>query len=242
MYYNIFEMIFEKRIEIILNTLKNQRQVSNKILKSKLNVSESTLRRDLDYLEKRGEIKRVHGGAILSSLEFEEKSYDKNVVTNIDSKIKIAKKAADEIFDSKYIYLDAGTTVNQIIDYLPKDSIVITNGIMHLEKLSKNKIKTIFLGGNIKTRTNVVVGEQTLENLLKYNFDLCFIGANGYCDGEFTTHDPDEALIKNTAIKKSKRAIVLLDKSKIGKIYFSKICKKEDVKLITEEKWFTHLP
>lgn len=235
-------MIFEKRIEIILNILKKQRQVSNKILKSNLNVSESTLRRDLDYLEKRGYIKRVHGGAVLSNIEFEEKSYDKNVVSCIESKIKIAKKASKEIFDSKYIYLDGGTTINQLIDYLPKDCTVITNGFMHLEKLGKNNIKTIFLGGNFKTRTNVVIGEQTLDNLLKYNFDLCFIGANGYCNGEFTTHDPNEAIIKNTAIKRSKRSIILLDRSKFGKVYFSKICNIEDVDLITEELWFIHLP
>ena len=228
-------MIFEKRIEIILNILKKQRQVSNKYLITNLNVSESTLRRDLDYLEKRGDIKRVHGGAVLANIEFEEKSYDKNVVSNIESKIKIAQKASKEIFNSKYIYLDAGTTVNQIIDYLPKDSVVITNGIMHLEKLAKNNIKTIFLGGNIKNKTNVVIGEQSLENLLKYNFDLCFIGANGYCDGEFTTHDPDEAIIKNTAIKRSKRSIMLIDKSKFGKDYFSKICDIEDVDLIRED-------
>ncbi|WP_058990258.1 DeoR/GlpR family DNA-binding transcription regulator [Anaerococcus rubeinfantis] len=228
-------MIFEKRIEIILNILKKQRQISNKFLITNLNVSESTLRRDLDYLEKRGYIKRVHGGAILANIEFEEKSYDKNVVSNIESKIKIAKKASREIFDSKYIYLDAGTTVHQIIDYLSKDIIVVTNGIMHLEKLAKNNIKTIFLGGNIKSKTNVVIGEQALENLLKYSFDLCFIGANGYCDGEFTTHDPDEAIIKNTAIKKSKRSIILIDKSKFGKVYFSKICDIEDVDLITED-------
>ena len=234
-------MIFEKRIEIILNILKKQRQVSNKFLITNLNVSESTLRRDLDYLEKRGYIKRVHGGAILANIEFEEKSYDKNIVSNIESKIKIAKKASKEIFDSKYIYLDAGTTVNQIIDYLPKDTIVITNGIMHLEKLTKNNIKTIFLGGNIKSKTNVVIGEQALENLLKYNFDLCFIGANGYCDGEFTTHDPNEAIIKNTAIKRSKRSIILIDKSKFGKVYFSKICDIEDVDLITEDLWFIRL-
>lgn len=231
-------MIFEKRIEIILNILKKQRQVSNKYLITNLNVSESTLRRDLDYLEKRGDIKRVHGGAVLANIEFEEKSYDKNVVSNIESKIKIAQKASKEIFNSKYIYLDAGTTVNQIIDYLPKDSVVITNGIMHLEKLAKNNIKTIFLGGNIKNKTNVVIGEQSLENLLKYNFDLCFIGANGYCDGEFTTHDPDEAIIKNTAIKRSKRSIMLIDKSKFGKVYFSKICDIEDVDLIREDSWF----
>lgn len=234
-------MIFEKRIEIILNILKKQRQVSNKYLITNLNVSESTLRRDLDYLEKRGDIKRVHGGAVLANIEFEEKSYDKNVVSNIESKIKIAQKASKEIFNSKYIYLDAGTTVNQIIDYLPKDSVVITNGIMHLEKLAKNNIKTIFLGGNIKNKTNVVIGEQSLENLLKYNFDLCFIGANGYCDGEFTTHDPDEAIIKNTAIKRSKRSIMLIDKSKFGKDYFSKICDIEDVDLIREDLWFIRL-
>lgn len=234
-------MIFEKRIEIILNTLKNQRQVSNKILITKLGVSESTLRRDLDYLEKRGEIKRVHGGAVLSGLEFEEKSYDKNAVSNIDSKIKIAKKASDEILNSKYIFLDAGTTTNLIIDYLPKDCVVITNGIMHLKKLEENKINTIFLGGKVKSNTNVTVGEESLQNLLKYNFDLSFMGTNGFYHDEFTTHDPNEALIKNTAIKRSRRSMMLMDTSKIGKVYFSKICDKEDVKLITEEKWFIHL-
>lgn len=228
-------MIFQKRLEVILNTLEELRQVSNKVLLDKLGVSESTLRRDLDFLEKRGEIKRVHGGAVLPKIELDEKSYDKNVVLNIDSKLKIAKKASKLIKNAKHIFLDAGTTTNQLIDYLPNNVVIITHGLMHMEKLNKRNIKTIFLGGKVKAKTNVTIGEKTITELNTYNFDMAFIGANGYANGEFTTYDPDEARIKNLAIKRSDRAVLLLDSSKIDKIYFSKICDKEEVELIRED-------
>lgn len=232
------QMIFEKRLEIILNTLKELRQVSNKVLIDKLDISESTLRRDLDYLEQRGEIKRVHGGAILTNIESEERAYDKNVVLNVDKKLNIAKKASTFIGNSKHIFLDAGTTTNLLIDYLDKDTTVITNGIMHLDKLNKRNIKTIFLGGLIKPKTNVTIGEKTIIELSSFNFDIAFIGANGYANGEFTTHDPDEANIKREAIERSRKAYVLADSSKKNKIYFSKICSSDEALLIGEDLWF----
>lgn len=231
-------MIFEKRLEIILDTLEDLRQVSNKLLIKKLDVSESTLRRDLDYLEKKGDIKRVHGGAVLTSIEPYEKSYDKNVVLNVESKKNIAKKAASYIKDKSHIFLDGGTSTNFLIDYLKDDVTVITNGLMHLEKLKDKNIKTIFLGGEFKQKTNITVGEKTIEELSNFNFDFAFIGANGYKDGEFTTHDPKEARIKAMAIKRANKAIVLLDRSKEGRLYFSKICSIKDVTLIQEDLWF----
>ncbi|WP_326831222.1 DeoR/GlpR family DNA-binding transcription regulator [Anaerococcus porci] len=229
------QMIFEKRLEIILDTLKEFRQVSNKILIDKLDISESTLRRDLDFLEQRGEIKRVHGGAILTNVEFEEKSYDKNIILNIDKKCNIAKKASNLIGNSKYIFLDAGTTTNLLIDYLDKDINVVTNGIMHIDKLNKKKIKTILLGGLVKSKTNVTIGEKTILELSSFNFDIAFIGANGYANGEFTTHDPSEAKIKRLAIERSRKAYILADSSKKNRIYFSKICSINEVDLIRED-------
>ena len=230
-------MIMTKRLEIIINELKKHKNLSNKYLIDLLNISEATLRRDLNTLEKNNLITRVHGGAVLTELIKEELSFDKNSISNIDSKIKIAKKTISYLDGAKYIYIDAGTTTNILIDYInTKNITVVTNGTMHLNKLISKKINTYFLGGEIKPLTLSSIGEIAISNLKKFNFDLALIGTNGIDENVgFTTHDIREASIKSLAISLSKNAFILGDTSKYGKIYFSKFADFNNISLITEE-------
>lgn len=189
-------MILEERLKFIRNILKEGGTVSNSLLLTELDISESTLRRDLDYLQDRGEIKRVHGGAILNKL-LEETYYKFNETTNIEAKKNIAKKASLLIEDGSYIFLDAGTTTYSLIEFfVDKNITVVTNGLMHLEKLSALSISTILLGGKVKASTFISYGEQTINEINNLNFDLAFIGANGVDDESYTTADINEALIK----------------------------------------------
>ena len=129
-------MILEKRLDLIISTLEKEEKVSNKVLTEKLKVSESTLRRDLDYLQKQGKIRRVHGGAILN-INPSELNYLDNERVHTKEKAAIAEKAFGLIGDAKFIYLDAGSTCHQILDYLDltMDIRIVTNGLMHVEKL-----------------------------------------------------------------------------------------------------------
>lgn len=86
-------MILEKRLDIILDILKKEEAVSNKILTEKLGVSESTLRRDLSYLQDMGKITRVHGGAVLNSIAPREINFTDNQKIRLSEKSKIGRKA-----------------------------------------------------------------------------------------------------------------------------------------------------
>lgn len=231
-------MILEKRLEIILDTLEKEEAVSNKILMDKLSVSESTLRRDLSYLQDMGKITRVHGGAVLNNIAASEINFTDNQKTKQNEKAIIGKKAAKLIKDAKFIYLDAGSTCHSLIKYLSpgKDLTFVTNGLMHVDDLIYKNISTILLEGKIKPSTKVTTGIKTLDAISKYNFDLAFIGANGFDERGFYTADPNEAVVKAKAIENSTRAYILADKSKENIKYYQTIATRDEIKLITEEE------
>lgn len=231
-------MILEKRLEIILDTLEKEEAVSNKILIDKLSVSESTLRRDLSYLQDMGKITRVHGGAVLNNIAAIEINFTDNQKTKQNEKAIIGKKAAKLIKDAKFIYLDAGSTCHALIKYLSpgKDVTVVTNGLMHVDDLISKNISTILLEGKIKPSTKVTTGIKTLDAISKYNFDLAFIGANGFDERGFYTADPNEAVVKAKAIENSTRSYILADKSKENIKYYQTIATRDEIKLITEEE------
>lgn len=231
-------MILEKRLEIILDILKKEEAVSNKFLTDKLGVSESTLRRDLSYLQDMGKITRVHGGAVLNNIAASEINFADNQKTKLAEKSQIGRKAARLIGSAKFIYIDAGSTCNELIDYLMigQEITVVTNGLMHIDKLISKNIPTIILEGNLKAETKVTTGPKTLESIGKYNFDLAFIGANGFDERGFYTADVNEAMVKAKAIENSTRAYVLADTSKENIKYFATIATRDEIKLITEEE------
>lgn len=231
-------MILEKRLEIILDTLEKEEAVSNKILTDKLKVSESTLRRDLSYLQDMGKITRVHGGAVLNNIAASEINFTDNQKRQLKEKSIIGKKACGLIKDAKFIYLDAGSTCHEVIKFLnnSRDITIVTNGLMHVDDLIKKNIKTVLLEGEIKPSTKVTTGIRTLESISKYNFDLAFIGANGFDAKAYYTADPNEAVVKSKAIENSTRAYILADRSKENVKYFQTIATRDEIKLITEEE------
>lgn len=231
-------MILEKRLEIILDTLEKEEAVSNKILTDKLKVSESTLRRDLSYLQDMGKITRVHGGAVLNNIAASEINFTDNQKRQLKEKSIIGKKACGLIKDAKFIYLDAGSTCHEVIKFLnnSRDITIVTNGLMHVDDLIKKNIKAVLLEGEIKPSTKVTTGIRTLESISKYNFDLAFIGANGFDAKAYYTADPNEAVVKSKAIENSTRAYILADRSKENVKYFQTIATRDEIKLITEEE------
>lgn len=229
-------MLFEERIQKILSLIEKEGTVENSYLVKKINVSEATIRRDLDHLEKKGKIKRVRGGAILSQIEREEKSISDKTDIALDSKLKIAKIASRFIEDGDYIYLDAGTTTHQLIDYMKDKNIkVVTNGVMHLEKLAKYNIDTYLIGGFVKKKTLAIIGAKAARDLSEFSFDKAFMGMNGICDKNgFTTPDTEEAMIKRKAIEQSNKTFVLADETKFGRTYFSVVARLDEATIISD--------
>lgn len=215
-------MITTERHENILNILKKNRVVTVVELVELLKTSESTIRRDLNYLHNQGKLNKVHGGATLKDYILDNKE-EVNIIKkglNIEEKTAIAKFAATLVNDNDLIYIDAGTTTELMIDFI-KDSkaTFITNGIGQAKKLIQNNCKAYILGGELKVTTEAIVGSEAVSSLRKYNFTKGFFGTNGvHKDKGFTTPDISEALVKEEAVSKCHKAFILCDGSKFDVI------------------------
>lgn len=233
-------MLSQERHKLILEKLEKDSVVYLNDLVVLLETSESTIRRDLNTLDKKGLLKKVHGGATsLKDVKINTIDYkvEYRQSLNIDEKLKIAEYAASLIEDDDLVYIDSGTTTELMIDFI-KDTkaVFVTNGIGHAKKLIQKKLTTYILGGEVKLTTEAIVGVETLNGLKKYNFTKGFFGANGVdIESGFTTPDIREAMVKEEALSRSKKIFFLCDKSKfdeVSSITFAET-KNKKIKIIT---------
>ena len=146
-------MLTEKRYEVVLNLLNEKNSVTVTEIKELLGISESTIRRDLAALDKAGKLIKIFGGAVAVDGGFTtvEPSVAQKAEINKDEKTAIARYAASLIERDDFVYLDAGTTTGQMIDFIKeKSATFVTNAI------SQKK----FLHGSIYSRIlmNVPLG------------------------------------------------------------------------------------
>ena len=230
-------MLTPERHQIILNLLKTNGVVKLQEMIEATKASESTIRRDLIQLEQEHRLKRVHGGASLLQGKRIEPSYDIKSDINFKEKQLIAELAASLIIDGDSVYLDAGTTTLQMIPYLnQKDLTIVTNGVNLIEPLIAKGITAYLLGGLVKSSTKALIGSAALASLKGYRFDKCFIGVNGiHHEFGYTTPDPEEARIKQTALYLAQETYVVADHSKHGDVSFSKIADLSAAILITDK-------
>lgn len=215
-------MLTEERFKLILDILKEKKSITVSELVEELKISESTVRRDLTSLSKMGKLNKVHGGATFLKEGYNNEELDVKIkhTLNVDEKKRIGKFASSLIEEGDFIYIDAGTSTELMIDYInEKKAVYVTNGIVHAKKLVQKGLEAFILGGQIKLSTEAIIGIEAVNNIRKYNFTKCFMGTNGIdLKAEFTTPDVNEALLKKEAINRSKKVYVLSDVSKFNKI------------------------
>lgn len=231
-------MLTEERHNLILEFLEKKGIAKINELVEITNTSESTIRRDLTILEKINVLKRIHGGATLPRGRLTELSYQEKEVQSINEKRSIAEFTASLIEEGDSIYLDAGTSTFEMIQYIDKKNIVVvTNGLKHINALIERNINAYILGGKVKIITKAVVGSDALKHLQKFRFDKCFLGINAiHIECGYTTPDSEEAILKETAIKHSRQTFVLADESKFGEVSFVKVADLNEAIIITNSK------
>lgn len=204
-------------------------------------VSTMTIRRDLEYLEKGGKILRIRGGAV--SIEHvsnqREEIYTRRESINLEGKSIIAQKALAYIQTNRSIFMDAGTTTMAFSKILPEERyFILTNGVNIALELSKNAAVSInTMGGIVNKETLSVSGTDSTRFLQNINIDIAFIATSGFSieDG-FTNGYSSECDLKREVIKKSKKTVVLMDKTKLGHSMLFTFAKPEDIDvLITDE-------
>ncbi|MDD3173143.1 MAG: DeoR/GlpR family DNA-binding transcription regulator [Herbinix sp.] len=231
-------MLIEKRLNEILTIVEQKRSVTVQELMQVLNASESTIRRDLNTLDAEGLIVKVHGGALAVGSTYYTKDDDvtNRKDLNKEAKLQIARYAAALIKPYDFIYMDAGTTTEMMIDYITeKKAVFVTNATIHAKKLSQIGCTTYILGGEYKATTEAIVGEEAYISLSKYNFTKGFWGANGVkrLNG-FSTPDLKEAMVKQKSMERCKERYVLCDNSKFSKISSVNFAEFSSAKIITD--------
>ncbi|MDO5131829.1 MAG: DeoR/GlpR family DNA-binding transcription regulator [Eubacteriales bacterium] len=232
-------MLSEERFSRIAAFVNAKRSVTVTELVEKLKVSESTIRRDLIAMDEKGLLVKVHGGAI--ALDFDTSTKDEDVLSrqsmNTEAKRKIARYAASLIRPGDFVYLDAGTTTELMIDYIEaKTAVFVTDAVTHAGKLAAMGIRVHILGGELKSITEAVVGEEAIASLQKYNFTRGFWGVNAISTGAgLTTPDLQEAMVKTHSMLRCREKYVLADVSKFQKISNVTFAALDDALILTDK-------
>jgi DeoR family fructose operon transcriptional repressor len=231
-------MLAEERRREILSLVEQNKSVTVEELTKTLNASESTVRRDLSQLARMGRLKKVHGGATAIDRQYirEDQAVAEKRAKYADEKKAIAAYAAGLIDDGDFVYIDAGTTTDRLIDCLKETrAVFMTNAITHANKLALKGCRVMLPEGELKIISEAVVGPQTVESLKKYHFTKGFFGTNGVTDDTgFTTPEIEEAMVKRTAMSQCAKSYVLCDSGKFEQVSPVTFAEFEDAFIITD--------
>ena len=189
-------------------------------LSEKLGVSEATVRRDLQSLEERNLVRRVHGGAEpVRQGGKAEPMFNEKTSLHATEKELIAKRAMDFIQDNDAIFLDGGSTVLALAHKLKerKNLTIVTNSLMAASELMETSHRLILLGGEFRARSRTLVGPLTSRILDSLAIHTAFMGTMGFtAEAGISTSDPNEAYTKEEVMRHSSRVVLLADSSKLG--------------------------
>lgn len=232
-------MLLDERLEQIVCTVNERGSITSQELAQIFNVSESTIRRDITTLAEDNRIVRVYGGAM--SLTYNGNADTDSEVNERrtlcgDEKRKIAEYAASLIKDNDFVYIDAGTTTEYMIEYIrTTGAAFVTNAVSHAVQLAKKGLNVYIIGGQVKSITEAIVDSDAIMSLGKYNFTKGFFGTNGiHHKRGLTTPDIREADVKRFAISRCREKFVLCDSSKFGMISKATFAQTSDVTIITD--------
>ena len=217
-----------ERRNIILERIQVEKKVIVSELSRDYEVSEETIRRDLEKLEEEGHIVKSYGGAVLNEASVMELPHNVRRSVNTVAKQRIAELVSREINENDHIFLDASTTAVYIARAIkPKEHLtVITNSIENLLELSLvTGWDIISTGGLLKPGTMSLYGWKTAEALASYHADKVFLSCKGLSIERGIMDGNDEtAGIKQAMIAAAERVYLTVDHSKFDKTAFSQIC------------------
>lgn len=215
-------MLAEERRMKLVEWSKLDGRIDALAAAGKLNVAVETVRRDLDVLQRRGLLRRVHGGAIAASRFSHEFTFPERKGRNPEQKMSIAQIATQYLPEEGCIFVDGGTTTEFMAEALRNKPqlMVVTNSLSLATRIGESSTQLFVLGGRIRPTTLSAVGSKTVDDLSSYKAQIAFLGTNGIdMQSGFTTVDPDEAAVKRLMIKNATETIVLADNSKFGNSY-----------------------
>lgn len=220
-------MLAEQRRLKILELLQEDGSARVSNLSKIFNVSEPTIRQDLEKLEMEGYITRQHGGAFLKSIPQQVGSLSLQHEENMDKKIRIGKKAAEFIQDWDSIILDSGSTTTEIAKHLAgKQQLKIITNALNIALLvgSQPSVELLVTGGEFKAPTLSLTGERAASFFQQLHVNKLFLATAGISwEAGLTYPGLSDLPVKKAMIESTDEVYLVADSTKIGKASFASL-------------------
>ncbi|MEV6009757.1 DeoR/GlpR family DNA-binding transcription regulator [Streptomyces sp. NPDC051976] len=229
----------EERQHRILVLARQEGRVEVARTADDLGVAPETVRRDLSELERRGLVRRTHGGAYPVESAGFETNLAQRVTLHVENKRRIAAAAVKLLGDAETVFIDEGYTPQILASLLPTDRTltVVTASLSTAAAIADSDNTTVLLlGGRVRGRTLATVGSWASAMLTGFVIDLAYLGSNGI-SREFglTTPDPAVADVKASALKVARRRVYMGDHSKFGASSFCRFAEVADFEAIVTD-------
>ncbi|MBK6634992.1 MAG: DeoR/GlpR transcriptional regulator [Chitinophagaceae bacterium] len=230
-------MLKRERQEYIVHQVNLHNKVLSNTLSSEINVSEDTIRRDLQELNEKGKLIKVHGGALSHS--FNSSSYPSKKIYAPANKRVIAEKAATLVRDGMFVLTGGGTTIIELARALPPglNATFISGSIPAIvEYMQHPNIEVIVIGDKLSRNSKITQGADALTRIRSLKPDLCFLGINAIdVHHGITDNDWDVVQLKQTMIESSQKVVCLTISEKINTMQPVKICDISKIDMLITE-------
>ena len=230
-------MLKRERQAYILHQVNLHNKVLSSSLSEEINVSEDTIRRDLQELADEGKIIKVHGGALSQSFNYI--NYPSSKVYSHDHKRNIARKVVNYIKDGMFILTTGGTTIIELARILPpqlKATFISGSIPAVLEYLHHPNIDVILIGDKVSKSSKITVGGDAIAKIKQLQPDLCLMGVNAInVKNGITDNDWDIVQIKKAMIEASQKTICMTISEKINSFQPIQVCPITGIDILVTE-------
>ncbi|MEV5987928.1 DeoR/GlpR family DNA-binding transcription regulator [Streptomyces sp. NPDC052051] len=234
-------LLAEQRRALILDEVRRRGGVRVNELTRKLNVSDMTIRRDLDALARQGMLAKVHGGAVpVVEASTHEPGFEAKSGLELTAKEDIARAAAELVAPGRAIALSGGTTTFALAQHLldVPDLTVVTNSVrvadvFHSAQRTSGQrqgVATVVLTGGVRTPSDSLVGPVADQAIASLHFDVLFLGVHGISvEAGLSTPNLAEAETNRRLVQSARRVVVVADHTKWGTVGLSSFAALEQV-------------
>ncbi|MDX1943122.1 MAG: DeoR/GlpR family DNA-binding transcription regulator [Saprospiraceae bacterium] len=230
-------MLKEERKTLILREVNIHNKVLLTDLSQKFDVSEDTIRRDLQDLANSSKIIKVRGGALSKS--YSAFSYHEQDIYAYKEKIVIAHKAVSLLQDGMLVLISGGSTNLEIARLVPLDlkvtflTVSLSTAMQLLEHPSS---ETVFIGGQLSKSAKISVGGEVIGKLTEVRPDICFMGTNGIdASAGMTDSDWEVVTVKKAMIQASTKVVLCTISEKLNTVQKIKVCDMDRIDLLITE-------
>ena len=228
-------MLQYERQQQILELLRREHSASIKKIAKHIFTSESSVRRDVDALERKGFVSKIYGGVVLAEHKNDVVPVALRDSISSAAKEKIAQKAAEMVFDGAVILMDSSSTVRRICKYLGgfQDLTIITNNQKIFNECTGKNICLYCTGGRFDPVNNTFVGPAAEEYVRRIHADILFFSMQGLAEnGDITDVSESETSLRSVMLRHATKRVFLCDSSKLGVRKHFKLCNRRDIDAI----------